>query len=395
MQISQVLGGYTPRPRRPAPPRDGQEEGRGDGEGARRLPRGLREERASTRRSPASIFDLMEKFAEYGFNKSHSAAYGLITVQTAWLKAHYPVEFMAALISSEADNTDKVVLHIAEARAGGHRGAAAGRERVRTLRRVPPARKAVAKGKIRFGLGAIKGVGEGAIEAILEARKDGRAVQGPLRLLRARRLAGKINRKVVEALVKAGAFDFESVPALAALRRRSTARSPRARRRRPTAPPGQASLFGAAGAGGRGEAALPRRLGDMVGDAARRGVAGAGAARVREGGARVSTSPATRCRATRRRCAATRPPPAPRSRRSGTATRSRWSAIVAALRERMNKEKGTRFGFLTLEDLTGTVEVICWGGAPGPERPARAEGLGRLGGFVKRRSRSSSTARSG
>src|SRR5512142_938957 len=65
------------------------------------------------------IFDLMEKFAAYGFNKSHSAAYGLLTVQTAWLKAHYPVEFMAALISSEASNTDKVVAHISEARAAG------------------------------------------------------------------------------------------------------------------------------------------------------------------------------------------------------------------------------------------------------------------------------------
>ena len=65
------------------------------------------------------IFDLMEKFAEYGFNKSHSAAYGLITMHTAWLKAHYPVEFMAALLTSEKDNTDKVVPHIAEARAAG------------------------------------------------------------------------------------------------------------------------------------------------------------------------------------------------------------------------------------------------------------------------------------
>ena len=68
------------------------------------------------------VFDLMEKFAAYGFNKSHSAAYGLLTVQTAWLKAHYPVEFMAALISSEASNTDKVVLHISEARADGIEG---------------------------------------------------------------------------------------------------------------------------------------------------------------------------------------------------------------------------------------------------------------------------------
>ena len=112
------------------------------------------------------IFDLMEKFAEYGFNKSHSAAYGLITLQTAWLKAHYPAEFMAALLTSEKDNTDKVVAHIAEARAAGHEV-------------LPPdvnqsdlAFGAV-DGKIRFGLGAIKGVGESAIEAILEARAKG------------------------------------------------------------------------------------------------------------------------------------------------------------------------------------------------------------------------------
>ncbi|MGQ0503914.1 MAG: DNA polymerase III subunit alpha, partial [Myxococcaceae bacterium] len=147
------------------------------------------------------IFDLMEKFAEYGFNKSHSAAYGLITLHTAWLKAHFPVEFMAALLTSEKDNTDKVVLHIAEARERGHEV-------------LPPdvnfsdlAFGAV-EGKIRFGLGAIKGVGEGAIESILEARtKD-----GPFKNLFdfcERVDSRRVNRKVVEALVKAGAFDFE------------------------------------------------------------------------------------------------------------------------------------------------------------------------------------------
>ena len=110
--------GLQPRPRRPPPPRHGQEEGRGDGEGARGLPRGARA-RGVDEKVANGIFDLMEKFAAYGFNKSHSAAYGLLTVQTAWLKAHYPVEFMAALISSEASNTDKVVMHIAEARQDG------------------------------------------------------------------------------------------------------------------------------------------------------------------------------------------------------------------------------------------------------------------------------------
>src|SRR5256885_4338804 len=146
------------------------------------------------------IFDLMEKFAEYGFNKSHSAAYGLVTIHTAWLKAHYPVEFMAALLTSEKDNTDKVVIHIAEARAAGHEV-------------LPPdvnlsiSAFGAVDGKIRFGLGAIKGVGEGAIAAILEARAAGAFKD--LFDFAERVDSRRVNKKVLEALVKAGAFDFE------------------------------------------------------------------------------------------------------------------------------------------------------------------------------------------
>ncbi|MGV3622445.1 MAG: DNA polymerase III subunit alpha, partial [Archangium sp.] len=146
------------------------------------------------------VFDLMEKFAQYGFNKSHSAAYGLITIHTAWLKAHHPVEFMAALLTSEKDNTDKVVMHIAEARQAGYQV-------------LPPdinesdlAFGAV-EGKIRFGLGAIKGVGESAIEAIIEARKNGRFKS--LFDFTERVDGRRVNRKTLEALVQAGAFDFE------------------------------------------------------------------------------------------------------------------------------------------------------------------------------------------
>src|SRR5436190_18391160 len=114
-------------------------------------------------RVAGEIFDLMEKFAEYGFNKSHSAAYGLISIQTAWLKAHHPVEFMAALLTSEKDNTDKVVAHIAEARAAGH-------EVLPPDVNISDRAFSVVEGKIRFGLGAIKGEGESAVEAIVEAR---------------------------------------------------------------------------------------------------------------------------------------------------------------------------------------------------------------------------------
>ncbi|MCU0833598.1 MAG: DNA polymerase III subunit alpha [Chromatiaceae bacterium] len=146
------------------------------------------------------IFDLMEKFAGYGFNKSHSAAYALVSYQTLWLKAHYPAAFMAAVLSADMDNTDKVVTLIDECRQMG-------------LAVEPPAinrsefRFTVAgEGTVVYGLGAIKGVGESAIEAALEARRSG----GPFRDLWdfCRRIdLHKANRRVLEALISAGALD--------------------------------------------------------------------------------------------------------------------------------------------------------------------------------------------
>jgi len=145
------------------------------------------------------IFDLMAKFAGYGFNKSHSAAYALIAFQTAYLKAHYPLEFMAALLNNEVNNTDKLVRLIGECRA-------------KDLVVLPPdinqsdVNFTVSEGKIRFGLAAIKGLGQAAIESIIEARAD-----GPFRDLfdTCQRVdLRKVNRKVLEALIKCGAFDL-------------------------------------------------------------------------------------------------------------------------------------------------------------------------------------------
>jgi len=145
------------------------------------------------------VFDLMAHFAGYGFNKSHSAAYAMITYQTAYLKAHYPVEFMAALLTSEADNTDKIVKYIAECRDMG-------------IRVLPPdvnnseRQFTVVEDGIRFGLAAVKNVGDAAIESILGTRGE----NGPFsslsdfcRLVDLR----KVNRRVLEGLVKCGAFD--------------------------------------------------------------------------------------------------------------------------------------------------------------------------------------------
>jgi len=146
------------------------------------------------------IFDLMEKFAGYGFNKSHSAAYALVSYQTLWLKAHYPAAFMAAVLSADMDNTDKVVLLIDECRSQG-------------LDVEPPKvnrsehRFTIdGPGTVVYGLGAIKGVGESAIASILEARSSG----GPFKDLwdLCRRVdLHKVNKRVFEALIRAGALD--------------------------------------------------------------------------------------------------------------------------------------------------------------------------------------------
>ena len=147
----------------------------------------------------SDIFDTIEKFAGYGFNKSHSAAYGIISYQTAWLKAHYPSEFMAAMLTSDGDVTDKVVRLIAETRAMG-------------LTVLPPSVNrsdldfTTADGAIRFGLGAVKGVGQGAVEAILSARADG-GMYKDLYDFTERADLKRVNKRVMEALVKCGAFD--------------------------------------------------------------------------------------------------------------------------------------------------------------------------------------------
>ncbi|WP_291521335.1 DNA polymerase III subunit alpha [Acidithiobacillus sp.] len=150
-----------------------------------------------------AIFDLMEKFAEYGFNKSHSAAYALVSYQTAYLKAHYPQFFMAAVLSADMDHTDKVVAMIAECARMG-------------LQIAPPSvQRSVLEFRpegdsdIRFGLGAIKGLGRAAIQAILDARREGSFLS--LFDLLCRVDSQKINRRALEALIRAGAMDDWSV----------------------------------------------------------------------------------------------------------------------------------------------------------------------------------------
>ncbi|AZR82187.1 DNA polymerase III subunit alpha [Thiomicrospira sp. S5] len=147
------------------------------------------------------IFDLVEKFAGYGFNKSHSAAYALVSYQSAWLKTHYPAEFMAAQISSDMDNTEKVVHMVNECYAMGID------VRQPNINECEIHFKSVKTEEkvVRYGLGAIKGVGESALEGIIAERKE----HGPYQDLFdfCLRVTKKVNKRVIEALILAGAMD--------------------------------------------------------------------------------------------------------------------------------------------------------------------------------------------
>ncbi len=199
MQISQIIGGYTlgaadmlrramgkKKPEEMAKHRDVFVEGA--------LRNGYSRELAE------QLFDLMAKFAEYGFNKSHTAAYAVVTYQTAWLKAHHCAAFMAATLSSDMDDTDTVQIFHQDALANG-------------LTVLPPDINAseyrfvpVDRECIRYGLGAIKGTGEQAVNLIIKARESGGAFADLFDFCRRvdKRL---VNRRVIEALIRAGAFD--------------------------------------------------------------------------------------------------------------------------------------------------------------------------------------------
>ncbi|MCB1051523.1 MAG: DNA polymerase III subunit alpha [Acidobacteria bacterium] len=152
----------------------------------------------------SDLFDKMAEFAKYGFNKSHSAAYALVAYQTAYLKANYPVEFMAALLTLDKDNTDKVVHYIDKCKQMG-------------IKVLPPdirwskERFGVEDGdSIRFALGAVKGVGDAAIEAIMETKGEQDIISFEC-FFKSVDLK-RVNKKVVEQLVKAGCFDFCNRP---------------------------------------------------------------------------------------------------------------------------------------------------------------------------------------
>jgi DNA polymerase III subunit alpha len=287
------------------------------------------------------VFDLMAMFAEYGFNKSHSAAYALIAYQTAWLKAHYPVEFMAALLTEDMEKTDKVIKNISEVRAMG-------------IDVLPPDINAsersftVREKSIRFGLGAVKGVGSSALEAITEGRLDEPFTS--LHDVCARVDLRRVNKKVVEALIKCGAFD--SLPGhraqyLAAL---EDAMEMGQKLQKEKAQ-GQESLFGSEEITtnkGNGYGQLPtvdpwpeKMLLSFEKEAL---------------GFYITGHPLARHAAVIRRFTS--------CDTAGLAERSdkeevRVCGIVATLKE-LTTKKGDRMAFVTLEDLSGFVELVVF-----------------------------------
>jgi DNA polymerase-3 subunit alpha len=199
MQIAQALAGYSLGDADNLRRAMGKKKAEEMAKERERFLSGVGKHETADTRTAEAIFDQMETFAAYGFNKSHSAAYAVITYQTAYLKAHYRVEFLAGLLSLEAGDTDNTFKNIAECREHG----------IRVL--APDVNESrddftVVGDAIRFGLGAVKGVGSKAIEAIIAARADA----GPFTSLHdfCLRVRGQVvNRKVLESLIACGAFD--------------------------------------------------------------------------------------------------------------------------------------------------------------------------------------------
>jgi DNA polymerase-3 subunit alpha len=287
------------------------------------------------------VWELMEKFAGYGFNKSHAAAYALVAYQTAYFKANYPVEFMAALLTSEMGDTDRIVKYIDECRA-------------MEIPVQPPdvnqsaVRFSVAGQAIRFGLAAIKNVGEAAMESILRTR----AAEGPFRSLEdfcSRVDLRLVNRRVIESLIKAGAFDSLQMPRAHLIAQAAAALEHGQRQQRERAE-GQASFFdllpaAPPSAAPEATALIPeweddQRLGfekDVLGFY----VSGHPLARYRQHveALEVISSGALAARA------------------AGSPVR--LLGHVLELKETTTK-RGSQMAFLTLEDMEGTVEVTVF-----------------------------------
>ncbi|MFH1466392.1 MAG: DNA polymerase III subunit alpha [Pseudomonadota bacterium] len=193
------------------------------------------------RQKAAEIFELLAKFAGYGFNKSHSAAYGIVAYQTAWLKAHHRAEYMAALMSIEADNSDKVVAYQRDCKQAGIAILPPDANQSQAAFDVP----AKNRRSIRYGLGAVKNVGSAAVEVIIKARREAGGRFRDLGHFLDKVDLSKVNKRVIESLIKAGAFDWTGLARAAMMAGLDDAMRV-AQQAQETRASGQVSLFGAA-----------------------------------------------------------------------------------------------------------------------------------------------------
>ena len=340
MQIAQALGGYSLGGADLLRRAMGKKKPEEMAKQKKIFLKGAEENKLNLKKAEA-VFDLMAKFAEYGFNKSHSAAYALVALHTAYLKAHYPVEFMAALLTEDMENTDKVIKNISEVRAMG-------------IEVHPPDINAsdrsftVDEQAIRFGLGAVKGVGTAALDSVLEVRRN--KPFSSLQDFCERVDLRKVNKKVVEALIKCGAFDSlggKRSQFVAALEEAMDI-GQRLQRERES---GQESLFGSnevVSFGGNGYGQLPemdewpeKELLSFEKESL---------------GFYVTGHPLDRHRDSMKRMATCDAAALPERTDKETV---RICGIVAGIKELMTK-KGDRMAFITLEDLSGSVELVVF-----------------------------------
>lgn len=287
-----------------------------------------------------SIFDRMEAFASYGFNKSHAAAYALITYQTAYLKAHYPVEFMAATMTYEADNTDKLAQFKQEVSRLG-------------IELLPPdvnaseTRFSVENGKIRYALAAVKGVGRAAMDTLTEERRKNGRFKSVSDFFH-RIDTSKINKKCIENLIKAGAFDSLDKKrsllhgnlellmshAVAALEERNSS---------------QISLFGNQPV--QQEIKLEKYPSWTLTEKLEKEVQAIGFF--------LSAHPLDGYADSLHRVRAETFAEVCRSVELAGGKRAKIAVLVNKVRERMS-QKGSRFAFVSASDMTGAFEFACW-----------------------------------
>jgi DNA polymerase-3 subunit alpha len=337
MQIAQVYSGYTL----------GQADTLRKVMGKKKLEDMRREkeiflERARVASRPehvsVELFEQMETFGAYGFNKSHSAAYAMVTYQTAWLKAHYPKEFLAALLTLEMGSADRTYKNLADAREHG-------------VRVLPPDVNESQEGftvitsGIRFGLGAVKGVGQKAVELITQARLEGQFRSLGDFCLRAS--GSQVTRRIIESLIKAGAMASID-PSRARLLAGIEAATGWAERVREDLVSGQIGLFGGGGGGTQPEPALPNvaeyealEVLAFEHDAV---------------GFFISGHPLERYLHDLEWLKAT-PIGELESGRDGATVRV---AGVTNTIQRKNSKKGERYATFNIEDRDGLVEVIAW-----------------------------------